>query len=185
MPRLILLRHATAERAGPGNRSRPCADQGRAEGSGCGRPGARRARRADRPRALLRFDAGRVRPGTEWPRRSSESPRCGSCARCSRRTTICRSSNRKAGQARSILAHRPQSGDARRQRWRWRRVLSGRDGTRLRSGFPKGALAIFDFDGDWRSRAARPDAPRRHSSSRRRSRPSGQLPCVLRGCRRL
>jgi hypothetical protein len=29
--------------------------------------------------------------------------------------------------------------------------LSGPDGARLRAGFPKGALAIFDFDGEWKS----------------------------------
>jgi phosphohistidine phosphatase len=31
--------------------------------------------------------------------------------------------------------------------------LEGRDGRKLYSGFPKGALAIFDFDGEWASLA--------------------------------
>jgi hypothetical protein len=29
--------------------------------------------------------------------------------------------------------------------------LSGRDGAKLRSGFPKGAFAVFSFDGEWAS----------------------------------
>jgi phosphohistidine phosphatase len=29
--------------------------------------------------------------------------------------------------------------------------LSGRDGTKLRSGFPKGAVAALEFDGEWAS----------------------------------
>ena len=182
MPRLILLRHATAERAGPGESDHDRAlTKGGREGSDGGRPDARRARRGDRPRALLRLDAdardlGRCRGGD----RCKAGGAVPALAVRGERLSADPEDRRAARPARSsLIGHNPAMHGTAIEiavepfgaRWR----------TASRAGFPKGALAMFEFDGEWKSLAARARCASWRSSSRRRSSRGEPLrPCLRR-----
>ena len=150
MPRLILLRHATAERAGPGQ-----ADHDRALTKG-GRKEAAEAGRALRERAevidlVLSSDSRRTRqtwdgvaaevdakPEVRFMHSLFEAPDY---------LPILKGEARKAATV-LLIGHNPaMHGTA----VEVAASLAGREGARLRGGFQKGALAIFDFDGEWKS----------------------------------
>ena len=150
MPRLILLRHATAERAGPkqSDHDRALTKGGRKEAAAAGQVLEKRGEQID---LVLSSDSRRTRQTWDgvFPELNvtPEVRFLRSLFEGSEYLPIIKS---EAGQARSVLVigHNPAMHVTAME---VAASLVGRDGTRLRSGFPKGALAIFDFDGDWRS----------------------------------
>ncbi len=150
MPRLILLRHATAERAGPGESDfdRSLTKGGRKEASEAGRVIAGREEKVD---LVLSSDSRRTRqtwegvapeiagtPAVKFLRSMFEA---------NDYLPVIKSEGRKAGTI-LLIGHNPaMHGTA----VEIASSLAGRDGGKLRHGFPKAALAIFDFDGEWKS----------------------------------
>jgi phosphohistidine phosphatase len=150
MPRLILLRHATAERAGPGqtDHERALTKGGRKESKAAGKTLARRGETID---LVLSSDSKRTRE--TWEKAAEKlagTPEVRFLRALFQAQNYVPVIAREGGDARTILVvgHNPAmhttaltlAGE-----------LSGRDGQRLRAGFPKGALAILDFDGNWAS----------------------------------
>ena len=150
MPRLVLLRHATAERAGPRqtDHERELTKGGRKEAKAAGREIAERGEKID---LVLSSDSKRTRetwdgvapelkskPEVRFLRAMFEAPDYVSVVKA------------EGGEARSILliGHNPAMHETALE---LAESFSGRDGNRLKLGFPKGALAIFDFDGEWKS----------------------------------
>lgn len=150
MPRLILLRHATAERAGPRmtDHERPLTRGGHKEAAAAGRVLARRGEKID---LVLSSDSTRTRetwdgvageidgvPQTRFLRAMFEAP------------DYLPVINELGGEADGVLVvgHNPAMHATAVE---VAASLEGREGRRVRSGFPKGALAIFDFAGEWRS----------------------------------
>jgi len=150
MPRLILLRHASAERAGPGesDHDRALTKGGKKEATAAGQVLGQRGEKID---LVLSSDSRRTRdtwkgvaaeidakPDVRFLRSMFES---------NDYLPTLKSEGRKAGSV-LLIGHNPaMHGTA----VEIAASLSGRDGARLRSGFPKAALAIFDFDGEWKT----------------------------------
>jgi phosphohistidine phosphatase len=150
MPRLILLRHATAERARPGQSDfdRALTKGGRKESAAAGRVIAERGEKID---LMLSSDSRRTRetwdgvaekidakPETRFLRSMFEAHDY---------LPTLKAEGRKAD-AILLIGHNPaMHGTA----IEIASSLAGRDGAKLRTGFSKGALAIFDFDGEWKS----------------------------------
>jgi len=150
MPRLILLRHATAERAGPGesDHDRALTKGGKKESKAAGLVIAKQDGTID---LVLASDSRRTRetwegvateidakPQVRYLRSMFESPDY---------LPTLKKEGRKA-ESILLIGHNPaMHGTA----IEIASSLSGRDGGRLRSGFPKAALAMFDFDGEWKS----------------------------------
>jgi phosphohistidine phosphatase len=148
MPRLILLRHATAERAGPRqpDHDRALTKGGRKEATKAGLVLKERGEAVD---LVLSSDSRRTRqtwegvepeidarPEVRFMHALFEAPDY---------LPILKSEARKAATV-LLIGHNPaMHGTA----VEVAASLAGRDGARLRSGFQKGALAIFDFGGEW------------------------------------
>ena len=148
MPRLLLLRHAKAERARPGvsDHERPLSDRGRDDAATIG---AAMAGRGERPDAVLCSTSQRTRQTWDALRpilQASPEPRFGrELYDAADYLPILR---RDGGDAHALLVigHNPTvhetalllAGD-----------LGGRDGGALKQRFPTAALAILDFDGSW------------------------------------
>jgi phosphohistidine phosphatase len=150
MPRLILLRHATAERAGPGesDHDRALTKGGKKESKAAGRVIAKHDAKID---LVLSSDARRTRetweavateidakPDVRYLRSMFEAPDY---------LPTLKKEGRKASSV-LLIGHNPaMHGTA----IEIAASLSGRDGGKLRLGFPKAALAMFEFDGEWKS----------------------------------
>jgi len=150
MPRLILLRHATAERAGPGqaDHDRALTKGGRKEATEAGRVLRERGETID---LVLSSDSKRTRqtwdgvaaeietkPDVRFLHSLFEAPDY---------LPILKNEARKAGSV-LLVGHNPaMHGTA----VEVASSLAGRDGARLRGGFQKGALAIFDCQGEWKA----------------------------------
>lgn len=150
MPRLILLRHATAERAGPGqaDHDRALTKGGRKEATEAGRVLRERGEAID---LVLSSDSRRTRqtwdgvaaefdakPEVRFMHSLFEAPDY---------LPILKNEGRKANTL-LLVGHNPaMHGTA----IEVASSLAGRDGSRLRGGFQKGTLAIFDFDGEWKA----------------------------------
>jgi phosphohistidine phosphatase len=148
MLRLILLRHATAERAASGqsDHERALTKGGRKESVAAGRAFAERGEKID---LVLSSDAKRTRETwdgvTEELEMRPEVRFLPSLFEAGDYLPIVRA---EAGEAKCVLliGHNPAMHAT---AMRLAASLAGRDGTKLRSGFPKGAFAVLDFDGEW------------------------------------
>lgn len=148
MPRLILLRHATAERAALGqtDHERALTKGGRKESKAAGKTLAKRGETID---LVLSSDSKRTRE--TW---AGVAEKLGGTPEVRFLRALFEAQNyvpiigREGGDARTILVvgHNPA---VHTTALTLAEELSGRDGQRLRAGFPKGALAILDFDGGW------------------------------------
>jgi phosphohistidine phosphatase len=150
MPRLILLRHATAERAGPGesDHERALTKGGRKEAKAIGKILARRGEAIDlvlssdstRTRATWEEVAGRIDAAAEvrFLRALYEAHDYAPIIKA----------EGGAATASLVVGHNPAMHAT---AINVAEGLAGRDGAKLRAGFPKGALAILDFEGEWRS----------------------------------
>ncbi len=150
MPRLILLRHATAERAGPGqtDHERALTKGGRKESKAAGKTLAKRGETID---LVLSSDSKRTRETWENAAEKLDgAPQVRFLRALFEAQNYVPIIGREGGDARTILVvgHNPAMHST---ALTLANELSGRDGQRLRAGFPKGALAILDFDGDWAS----------------------------------
>jgi phosphohistidine phosphatase len=150
MPRLILLRHATAERAGPGESDfdRALTKGGKKESTAAGRVLSERDEKID---LVLSSDSRRTkqtwegvaaeiaaRPDVRFLRSMFEA---------NDYLPVIKSEGRKATSI-LLIGHNPaMHGTA----VEVASSLAGRDGGKLRAGFPKAALAVFDFDGEWKT----------------------------------
>ena len=150
MPRLILLRHATAERAGPGesDHDRALTKGGKKESKVAGQVIAKQDGKID---LVLASDSRRTRetwegvaaeiearPDVRYLRSMFEAPDY---------LPTLKKEGRKA-ESILLIGHNPaMHGTA----IEIAASLSGRDGGRLRSGFPKAALAMFEFHSEWKS----------------------------------
>jgi len=150
MPRLILLRHATAERAGArqSDHERALTKEGRKEAVAAGRAIADLGEPID---IVLSSDSKRTRE--TWDGVTSEigwRPEVRFLPQLFEAHDYLPTLREQAGRASHVLliGHNPAMHDT---AVRLAAGLSGRDGAKLRSGFPKGALALFDFDGEWTS----------------------------------
>lgn len=150
MRRLILLRHATAERAGPRqtDHERELTKAGRRESEAAGRLLAKRGETID---LVLSSDSTRTR-GT-WDGVAPElkgSPKVRFLRSMFEAPDYLATIRAEGGGANVLLliGHNPAMHETGVE---LAANLSGRDGSKLRSGFPKGALAILDFDGEWAS----------------------------------
>jgi phosphohistidine phosphatase len=150
MPRLILLRHATAERAGPrqADHDRALTKGGRKEATKAGQVLKKRGEAID---LVLSSDSQRTRqtwdgvapeidagPEVRFLHSLFDAPDY---------LPILKSEARKATSV-LLIGHNPaMHGTA----VEVAASLAGRDGSKLRGGFQKGALAIFDFQGEWKA----------------------------------
>lgn len=150
MLRLILLRHATAERAGPrqADHDRALTRGGRKEAVEAGRVLKERGEVID---LVLSSDSKRTRqtwegvapeidakPDVRFLHSLFEAPDY---------LPILKGEARKASNV-LLIGHNPaMHGTA----VEVAASLAGHDGARLRNGFQKGALAIFDFEGEWKT----------------------------------
>jgi len=150
MPRLILLRHATAERAGPGqaDHDRALTKGGRKEAAEAGRVLKERGEAID---LVLSSNSRRTRH--TWDGVSAEidaTPEVRFLHSLFEAPDYLPTLKSEARTAATVLliGHNPaMHGTA----VEVASSLAGRDGARLRGGFQKGALAIFDFDGEWKT----------------------------------
>ncbi len=150
MPRLILLRHATAERAGPGqtDHDRALTKGGRKESKAVGKTLARRGEAVD---LVLSSDSRRTRETWE-----GVAEKLGGAPEVRFLRSLFEAQNyvpiikAEGGEADAILVvgHNPAMHAT---ALTLAESLAGRDGDKLRAGFPKAALAIFDFEGGWQS----------------------------------
>jgi phosphohistidine phosphatase len=150
MPRLILLRHATAERAGPRQRDhqRALTKEGSKEAKAAGRELAERGEKID---LVLSSDSTRTRE--TWDGVASElkgTPEVRFLPELFEVHDYLPILKSDGGDAACILmiGHNPAMHHSALE---LAASLAGRDGTKLRSGFPKGAFAVLDFDAEWRS----------------------------------
>ena len=150
MPRLILLRHAAAERAGPRqpDRERELTKGGRKEAKAAGREIAERGEKID---LVLSSDSKRTRE--TWDGVAPElkvTPKVRFPSSLFEATDYLPIVKSEGGDAECILliGHNPAMHDTAIE---LAESLAGRDGMKLRSGFPKGAFAVFDFAGEWKS----------------------------------
>lgn len=148
MPRLILLRHASAEAAGPRmtDHERPLTRHGRQEAVEAGRVLAARAEAID---LVLASDSVRTRETWEGVATAVEaSPKIRFLRSIFEADDYMPTLREHGGAAQAILlvGHNPAMHVTAVE---VARSIAGRHGKRLSSGFPKGALAIFDFEGEW------------------------------------
>ena len=150
MPRLILLRHTTAERAGArqSDHERALTKEGRKEAVAAGRALADLGEPID---LVLSSDSKRTRE--TWDGVSSEigsRPEVRFLPQLFEAHDYLPTVREQGGRAVHVLliGHNPAMHDT---AVTLAASLSGRDGAKLRSGFPKGAFAVFSFDGEWAS----------------------------------
>jgi phosphohistidine phosphatase len=148
MPRLLLLRHATAERAAPGqsDHQRALTKGGRKEAKSIGRALSRRGERID---LVLSSDSTRTRE--TWAcvaKKCDVEPELRFERSLYEAADYLPAIRAEGGDARSlvVVGHNPAMHAT--------AVALAADlavpaAARLRLGFPKGALAVLDFDGDW------------------------------------
>ena len=150
MPKLLLLRHATAERARPrqSDHERELTKGGRKEATAIGKKIAELGAAID---LVLSSDSTRTRETWDGVAPSlDEKPKVRflqSLFEAHDYLPIIKADGGKA-QAILVIGHNPTIQAAALE---LASNLSGRDGIRLRSGFPKAAVAVFAFDGDWAS----------------------------------
>jgi phosphohistidine phosphatase len=150
MPRLILLRHATAERAGPGqsDHDRALTKGGKKEAAAAGRILAKRGAAID---MVLSSDSKRTRETWKGVAAEIDSiPEVRFLRSMFEASDYLPTLKSEGRQSKSLLliGHNPaMHGTA----VELAASLAGRDGARLRMEFPKASMAIFDFDGEWRS----------------------------------
>jgi len=150
MPRLLLLRHATAERAGAGqtDHDRALTKGGRKEAKSIGKALTKRGEEID---LVLASDSRRTRETWDGVAEKYDgAPEVRFLRALFEAQNYVPTIKAEGGAARSILVvgHNPSMHST---ALTLAANLSGRDGERLRAGFPKGALAILDFDGAWPS----------------------------------
>jgi phosphohistidine phosphatase len=150
MPRLILLRHATAERAAHGqtDHDRHLTKGGRKESKSVGKTLAKRGEKID---LVLSSDSQRTRETWEGVTETYEgAPEVRYLYALFEAQNYVPIIKAEGGAAKTILVvgHNPSMHST---ALTLAESLSGRDGDKLRAGFPKGALAILDFEGEWRS----------------------------------
>lgn len=150
MPRLILLRHATAERAGPGqtDHDRALTKGGRKESKAVGKLLAKRSEKID---LVLSSDSERTRE--TWAAVATKldvAPEVRFLRSLFETQNYVPIIKAEGGDARAILVvgHNPAMHST---ALTLAEGLAGRDGERLRAGFPKAALAVLDFEGAWQS----------------------------------
>ena len=153
MPRLLLLRHAKAERARPGesDHERVLAERGRKEAAAVGRA---LAERDERPDLVLCSTSVRTRQTWELARTALRSePE----VRFAKKlfdaggdyVGVLKQEGRGAASL-LLVGHNPAIQET---AIRLAQNLASNDGTRLKEKFPPAALAIFDLDGEWRDLA--------------------------------
>ena len=150
MPRLILLRHATAERARPGesDHERVLTKGGRKEAKAVGKILAKRSEKVD---LVLSSDSRRTRETwEEVAGRIDDAAEVRFLRALYEAHDYAPIIKAEGGAATAILVvgHNPAMHAT---AINVAEGLSGRDGAKLRAGFPKAALAIFDFEGEWKS----------------------------------
>jgi phosphohistidine phosphatase len=148
MPRLLLLRHATAERAAPGqsDHDRALTKGGRKEAKAVGKLLAERDETID---LVLASDSRRTRETWEGvAEKFAVSPELRFSRALFEAPDYLPMIRREGDAARSILlvGHNPAMHATATS---LSESLAGPEGGRLRAGFPKAALAILDFDGAW------------------------------------
>ena len=149
MPSLLLLRHAKAERARPGesDHERVLAERGRTEAAAVGRA---MRERGERPDLVLCSTSVRTRETFEL---------AGIALRGKPEVRFLKKLfdaggdyfgvlKQEGGGAASVLVvgHNPAIQET---ALRLAESLASKDGARLKQNFPPAALAIFDFDGGW------------------------------------
>ncbi len=150
MPRLLLLRHATAERAGLGqtDHERALTKGGRKESKAIGKVLAKRGETID---LVLSSDSKRTRETWEGVAEkfggAPEVRFLRSLFEAHDYVPIIKSEG-GAAEAILVIGHNPAMHAT---ALTLAEGLAGRDGERLRAGFPKAALAILDFSGEWKS----------------------------------
>ena len=151
MPRLLLLRHAKAERARPGERDheRALTKEGRKDSKAIGQRIAKDGGAID---LVLSSTSRRTRE--TW---DGVAPALGGEPEVRFLGSLFDAGDSylpvlhaEGGKARAILVigHNPAMHETALE---LAEGPGGRDGARLSKGFPKAAVAIFDFDGEWRS----------------------------------
>jgi phosphohistidine phosphatase len=150
MPRLILLRHATAERARPRetDHERTLTRGGQKEAKAAGHVLAQRGEAID---LVLSSDSQRTRE--TWDSVAPEidaKPKIRFLRSLYEADSYLPALRSEGGNATCVLVvgHNPAMHVTAIEA---AESLSGRDGQKLASGFPKGAIAIFDFNGEWTS----------------------------------
>jgi phosphohistidine phosphatase len=150
MPRLFLLRHATAERARPGEKDhdRPLTKGGRKEAAAIGKTvaelGANLVLSSTSSRTRETWDGvaeafGKKKPEVRFLRALYEPE-----------STYLPIIRAEGGEAEGILVvgHNPAIQETAIE---LAADLASRDGRKLAARFPKAGLAVFEFDGAWRS----------------------------------
>jgi phosphohistidine phosphatase len=150
MPKLLLLRHATAERARPRqhDHERELTKEGRKEAKAIGK---KIAALGDAIDLVLSSDSTRTRETWDGVAPSlDEKPKVRFLQSLFEAHDYLPIIKAEGGKAETILVigHNPTIQETAIE---LAASLAGRDGTRLRSGFPKGAVAVFEFDGEWSS----------------------------------
>jgi len=148
MPRLLLLRHAKAERARPGERDfdRVLAERGQADSAAVGK---QLKARGERPALVLVSAAARTRE--TWERLAAtlgEAPEPRYLPELYEAGDYLPLLRREADGADSIMVvgHNPAIHET---ALALTESLAGPDGASLKRHFPTAALAILDFDRDW------------------------------------
>ena len=150
MPKLLLLRHASAERARPrqSDHERELTREGRKEAKASGKKIAELGGAID---LVLSSDSARTKQTWDGvaPELTSrpEVRFLPSLFEAHDYLPIIKTEGRKA-QSILVIGHNPTIQVTALE---LASDLSGRDGNRLRSGFPKGAVAVLAFDGEWAS----------------------------------
>jgi phosphohistidine phosphatase len=150
MPKLLLLRHATAERARPrqSDHERELTKEGRKEAKAIGK---KIAGLGDTIDLVLSSDSTRTRETWDGVALSlDEKPKVRFLQSLFEAHDYMPIIKAEGGEAKTILVigHNPTVQETAIE---LAASLSGRDGNRLRSGFPKGAVAVFEFGGEWAS----------------------------------
>ncbi len=148
MPRLLLLRHATAERAqrGETDHERALTKGGRKESKAVGKFLAKSGETVD---LVLASDSKRTRETWEGvAEKFGAAPEVRFLRSLFEAQNYVPTIKAEGGEAEAVLVvgHNPAMHST---ALTLAENLAGRDGERLRAGFPKAALAIFDFDGSW------------------------------------
>jgi phosphohistidine phosphatase len=150
MPRLLLLRHASAARVRPrqSDHQRALTKEGRKQAKAIGKKIAELGEAID-----LVLSSDSVRTRQTWDGVAPElglRPEVRFLPALYEAYDYLPSVKAEGGKAQTILlvGHNPTMQETAIE---LASSLSGRDGNKLRSGFPKGAVAIFEFDGEWAS----------------------------------
>ncbi len=150
MPRLLLLRHATAERAASGqtDHARDLTKEGRSESKAVGKTLKKRGETID---LVLSSDSQRTRETWEKVAEKLDgTPEVRFLRSLFEAQNTVPIIKAEGGAANTILVvgHNPAMHAT---ALTLAEDLGGKDGQKLRSGFPKAALAVLDFEGEWRS----------------------------------